>query len=288
MSKRISATIYHKDTPTLTFYMNDNGKCVKVLSVQNAPHVPVGVTDAVHTVNRWLNERSLDLNRRDVIRIRDLGIFNEEDFIPFHFLSPLDSYFIKYRGENMPYNSIDLMDNDYKADIFSITEDTESVSRDSGNLGLSFPYEVYSIPRNEDDERRLFIEEPMDVDSLYLQEKYADEVSVLEGRYSEYGDKLYFDVRNITDKSLEYIPLQDYFNMFWEDPVNAGYTREEALVNMLREYDFPDYEEAIPRIMYLDKLYGIEHSLMETGVLRNPDTLEIRMIAPLFCYRKPR
>lgn len=286
MSKEIRATIYHKDIPTVTFFMNENGKCSKVLSIENSRHVPIGINGSALSVNRWLRERSLNLKRHDVIRIMDLGIVDEENFIPLHFLSPTDSYFVKYSGENMPYNAINLYDNDYKIDVFSLDEDTEELTRDSGNLAQSRDYEVFSVPPSEDEGRKLLFEEGMNDDSVYLQEMYADEIPVLDGRYAELKEKLYYEVDNITNKDMEYIPFKDYLDMFWENPINAGFTKEEAFFTMLKEYDFPDYEEVIPRILFLDDKYDIDRTLYDIGVLRNPDTLEIKAIAPLFNYKK--
>lgn len=40
----------------------------------------------------FLNMRQLNENRKDVNKIKDIELFNDSDFYPFHFLSPFDCY----------------------------------------------------------------------------------------------------------------------------------------------------------------------------------------------------
>lgn len=276
------AYLMHKDTSCLSFYMNDDGKCVELGKILNKQHIPPGV-NSVLGVNRFLKHRQLNPRRSDVQKIKELELCSEEMMLPFHFLSPFDCYWVKYDFEMVPFNALTLYQPKDDIDIFSVTEGTllEDLSRDTANLSFESIHQAFYI---QEDGGRYLQESPIKDNSVWLQKIYAKYLSVLRGKYSIYRDKLFYDVPNITSKTTEFISFEDYFVDFWESPENAGYTDEEAFFECLRQHNFPNWEQFISTLLSLDEKYHVERSMRSFGVLRDPDTLNIISMAPIFSY----
>ena len=68
-------------------------------------------------------------------------------------------------------------------------------------------------------------------------------------------------------------------------PENAGMSEEELLLECFQRNDFPNRDRFLANLLALDEKYDINRSASTIGVLRNPDTLEIVSIAPLYCYK---
>lgn len=276
------AYIMHKDVSCLSFYMNDDGKCVELGRVLNKEHIPPGV-NSILGVNRFLKHRQLNPAREDVKKIKALNLCSEETMLPFHFLSPFDCYWVRYDFEMVPFNALTLYQPKDEIDIFTVEEGTllEDLSRDTANLSFDSKNQAFYI--SEDDGR--FLQEAfIKNNSVWLQKIYAKYLSVLKGNYCIYRDKLFYEVPNITSRNMEYISFEDYFLDFWESPENAGYTDEEAFFECLRQQNFPNWEKTVSTLLSLDEKYGVERSMRSFGILRDPDSLSIISMAPIFSY----
>ena len=283
-----TAYIMHKDMICMSFIMNEDGLCCGIKQIINKDHLPKGINGTILSVNRFLQGRQLSNKRADVLKIKDMGIIENEMLLPFHFLSPFDCYWVRFDGERMPFNAISLYNNYPGTDVFTLTEDTvEDIDRDTANLSFhNKKQQFYVMSENESDKfKGKFLTEAYISDkSVFLQNIYAKYLSVLRGQYSIYKDKLFYDVPDVTSLNMEYIPYIGYFWEFWEKPENAGYTEKEALFESFRLNNFPDWEQFFSRLISMDEKYNLDRSLDEFGILRNPDTLEIISIAPLFSY----
>ena len=65
---------------------------------------------------------------------------------------------------------------------------------------------------------------------------------------------------------------------------NSGVSEEELVSNCLMVHDLPDWDDFFPLMLELDQKFSIDRNYSQFGFLRNPDTLEIKSFAPIFCY----
>ena len=289
--------LMHKDIPVLTFLMNDEGMCCEVYCLYNRTHLPPGMTSSpgVGEVNRFLSGRMLSKKRPDVTRLKNLNLFDPSFFMPFHFVSAFDCYWIKYEGEVTMFEDVSLfrktsVDTEDMTDVVTYSNyghdpDIE-ILRDSPNLTVHFPYPVLVMMTEE--KMHVLFEATINDRSLFLKREYAKYIEVLDGNYASYNDAIFYDVEDVADEHTELIFFEGYFNDVKKRPENAGLSDAELLVETIRENDIPGKEDYITSLLTLDDRFGLDRELYEMGVLRDPDTLVFKSFAPVFCFPEER
>lgn len=287
--------LMHKDIPVMSFVLNDAGMCCEIKDMFLREHIPPGMgsPDSIGNINRFLAKRQLKPQRYDVLKIKRLAVFDPSYFSPFHFVSAFDCYWLKYENEVLSFSDVSFYQKEYEESYESCDVLTYinpdgmgniTVTRDSPNLTINSENPVFVVAL-DGGKSHILIEAGIRDKSIFLQEIYAKNgLPVVNGTYANYNDSIYYDIENITDETTEYIPFEGYFIDMRSKLENSGISEEELVFNCLKVHDFPDWDDFFPLMLELDQKFSIDRNYSQFGFLRNPDTLEIKSFAPIFCY----
>ena len=287
--------LMHKDTPVLSFTMNDDGMCCNVIDLYNRLHLPPGmqVSFDVNCVNRFLMERQFSSERKDVERLKVLNLFDPSMFFPFHFVSAFDCYWVRYEREGKMFSDVSFFGKTFSeedmgldTDVltyanFDHTEDI-NVDRDSPNMTISSDEPRFIFPM--EDGLHLLFETPVKDISMFLKKAYGKYMAAADGAYSYFDDSLFYDVILDSGESRELIPLSGYFQDEKDRPENAGMSDAELFITLMDRLSVPGGKEYMTALFALDDKFGIDRELTDVYVIRNPDTLTIESFAPVYNF----
>lgn len=285
------ATLMHKDIPTVEFLMNEQGNCSRVLSVSNEKHLPPSIPhiNDEDDVNFWLKNRRVSDKRADVKALKDAHVVNESWFLPLHYLSLYDCYWVRL-NENERWDGINLYIQPEMEDVFSLMEDKDEnkdvlMSRDTGNMTLSLPRECRYLQDESDcNIFYLAIRTELTEQPVFLQEKYRPYVPTVKGDYLFIYDEVYYRFQNQASLAMEYIPADDLFHGYASDPIYKGLPEEKIFFMAIDDVKIPNARKFLSGMLACDRKYNVARNISTFGYFRDPDTLKPFGFAPLFLW----
>lgn len=286
-------TLMHKDIETVTFSMNEDGFCTRILSIENEAHLPPALRslDQPYDISLWLCERRINESRPDVKALKESGITDPKNFLPLHYTSLYDCYWIRLSPEET-FSDMTLYQQPIAEDVFSFMEDQDQpfdivLSRDTGNLTLPFSRECRCL-QDEDNPtvfyfliRTELMEQPR-----YLEERYRERVPVVDGDYFMIYEEPFFRFSNATSPAVEYVSAEDLYSGAKKNPIYRGMEPEQIFLSAVSEEKIPKAKDYLCNLIALDNKYHVTRDLRSFGYFRDPDTLEPFGFAPVFFWPK--
>lgn len=284
------ATLMHKDIAVLRFSMQSNGYVNKILEIKNKEYLPISLKniEGAMELNEYLTNRRISEEREDVQQIKELHYYSQNLYCPLHYISLYDCYWIKYDGEKICWNDINLYLLPTIDDIFSVSTyiyQEEELSRDTANMTIPGKENIYCI-RDEDNELWILKEVRMNNRDKYLQQKYKEYLPTIEGDYYIADNTLYYQLPIITSEDIEYIPFMEFYKTIKNNPIYNGLTEEELFFKTIEEYPILniDNNDYIEKMIALDSHYHVNRNFNQFGLLRDSNTLEFKGFSPLFSF----
>lgn len=295
----------HKNINVLIIEIDDFAKITKIHEVINENHVPISIKyqneEKEKSINSWLKNRAIPFGRekvQDILSFLNLK-YPQQLLLKSLGLSLSDCYWIcpQNQSNSLKWESINLYINTFSDDMGNVLfgdkmhKEINILSPDNSTAGwlkkrwIKKDNKTYLLKAGSYDEqqepyneviatrimKRLNINHiPYDI--CYEQSKKDD---------NHYA---YSTCDNFTSLDAEFIPAYDILEHYEKGNKKSNeLTDYNYTIQCYKKLGVPNAEEEINKMLVVDYLIAnIDRHSNNFGVLRNPDTLEIIGVAPIF------
>lgn len=296
-------TMYHKNLPTITFNLNENGYIDEVFSIENEKHIhpfllhdgKISSKDNYYQLGddlvRWMEERNIPASRINLASaLSNLGVKTSDELARKSFyLSLTDQYWIAPTELELKWEDINFYQNDFSEDVGLAL---------FGNLAKKGKLNLHSPDNNTqgrlikkwiiNGNERVLVKGGSGTEQLEpFNEVLASEIfSRLDMPHIDY--QLYFENRkhfsvckNFTDENTEMITAAELCEdiLDWQ----TGFITYDEFQKRCDKYNLKFDEIELTKMFIVDYLIANEdRHLNNFGFLRDSNTLKWKGFAPIF------
>lgn len=283
--------LMHKNDKVCECKFDSRGYLENITNIFSEKLLPMGVGEEnpVIELQKWILNRSISQNRRDIGNLREF--YGSPAFIPEMALSLFDCYWFSEKGEPI-WDEVNAFDNwDCRRDsiylMLARPEELEHIDKDSPNLTVPGrePRIWYRLNDSEIMTNSA-IEESRELCLLYGNpqtqmdnyKKTSDNPIVAKRTYCILHNNIYVKVSAFTSKDIEMVCFDSLYNNVY----NKEKSKMENLTHCCEYYCIPNWKSFFANLIKYDEAIGNkDRELSDIYVLRNSDTLEIIGFAPL-------
>lgn len=286
----------HKNIDVLSFDTDGNGNVSSVKEIYNIEHCPIHLLDYKTSKNIALYEfwkrRSIPASRQNIERaLEQLGETASSLVLKSFGLSLSDCYWAKPSNSNLEWKDINFYENTFSDDVGNILFNNANVSKNPNLVSPDNTSDGWLKKRwvIRDGERVLikagsepYQQEPF---NEVLASKIYQELGLNHVPYKavKIGDVFYSACPCFTSLTSELIPAWPVFNIAKRGNSTSMFNHLIDCAQKLGLQDSETLKQDICRMLLIDYITAnTDRHLNNFGFLRNPDTLELTGLAPIY------
>lgn len=263
--------LMHKNDKVATCVFDSKGYLKSITKIHDSKLMPLCVKEEnpVLDLQRWILERNISTNRRDIAPLRQF--YGSGAFTPSTAISLFDCYWFSCEN-HMDWERENAYDNwNCKKDtlFLMMSHPDELKEIDTRSPNLTIPGRTPRIwYRSGEDTYLLYGEAKKEISNY----KLANGLPILAERaYVILTGNIYATTKSCTNKKIERISFEDMYNSCQ----NPSKSKMQNLQYCCEKYNIPNWKDFFRDMFHYDELIGNKNrELSDIGVLRDTITLE--------------